>query len=276
VRRTIIGFVAGAVLVAALVALSRPAPTPATVTLARALRVPTVTADAFDPVTLGLPAPPKRVLHRLLVTGDSMSTPLNSELDGLLRSHGVQVSSDLHYGGGISKNFVFDWPDEAVEISRKVKPDATIVFIGVNEGFPLTGPHGRKILCCTTSWAAAYANRGRQMLAAYRRGGAARVYWITVPALRDVRRTATGRLINGAIAVAAQPWAGQVRLIDGGAIFTPNGYRDSMPVNGVDTVVREPDGMHLNVAGAHVLALAVDAALAGDFVLPDGATPPTG
>jgi hypothetical protein len=49
-----------------------------------------------------------------------------------------------------------------------------------------------------------------------------------------------------------------------------------MPVNGVDTVVREPDGMHLNVAGAHVLALAVDAALAGDFVLPDGATPPTG
>ena len=47
-------------------------------------------------------------------------------------------------------------------------------------------------------------------------------------------------------------------------------------VDGVDTVVREPDGMHLSDAGARVLALAVGADLAGDFVLPDGATSATG
>ncbi len=276
VRRAIIGFAAGATLVAALFALSRPATPPATVTLARAISVATVTADAFDPASIGLPAPRKQVLRNLLVTGDSMSTPLNSELYTLLHLHGVHVYSDLHYGGGISKDFVFDWPDEAASIARHLRPDATIVFIGANEGFPLRGANGRKVACCSASWAAAYANRGREMLAAYRRGGAARVYWITVPALRDARRTAIGRLINAAIAVAAQPWARQVRLIDGGAIFTPDGYRDAMPVDGVDTVVREPDGMHLNEAGAHVLALAVVAALTGDFVLPDGATSTTG
>jgi hypothetical protein len=276
VRTGIVGFVAGAALVAALLALSRPAPDPETVTLARAISVPTVTADAFDPASIGLPAPRKRVLHKLLVTGDSMSTPLNEELYMLLHLHGVHVDSDLHYGGGVSKDFVFDWPDEAAAIARQDKPDATIVFIGANEGFPLRGPNGRKVACCSTRWAAAYANRGRRMLAAYRRGGAARVYWITVPALRDAQRTAIGRVINGAIAVAAQPWARQVRLIDGGAIFTPDGYRDAMPVDGVETVVREPDGMHLNDAGARVLALAVSAALTGDFVLPDGATSATG
>jgi len=271
-RRTIIGFVAGATLAAALLGLSRPVSHAVTVTPVRAISVPTVTADAFDPAWVGLPAPRKRVLRNLLVTGDSMSVKLNTELYLRLHLHGVHVYSDAHYGGGISKDFVFDWPDEAVSITRKIKPDATIVFIGANEGFPLRGANGRKVACCSTRWAAAYANRARQMLAAYRRGGAARVYWITVPALRDAQRTAIGRFINAAIAVAAQPWARQVRLIDGGAIFTPDGYRDSMPVDGVDTVVREPDGMHLSDAGAHVLALAVGAGLAGDFVLPDGAT----
>src|SRR5204863_9529710 len=102
----------------------------------------------------------------------------------------------------------------------------------------------------------------------YRRGGAAGVYWITVPALRDAQRTAIGRLINAAIAVAAQPWAREVRLIDGGAIFTPDGYRDAMPVDGVNTVVREPDGMHLNEAGAHVLATVIAGQLTTDFTLP--------
>jgi hypothetical protein len=199
-----------------------------------------------------------------------MGQPLNSELYLALHEHGVHVYTDLHYGGGISKDFVFDWPSEAGVAARKYRPDATVVFIGANEGFPLRpAGGGHKVSCCGPSWAAAYANRARQMIASYRRDGTGRVYWVTVPALRDVRRTAIGRVINEAADVAAEPWRRQVRLIDGGAIFTPNGYRDSMPVDGVDTVVREPDGMHLNEAGARVLAKAIAAQLLADFTLPD-------
>src|SRR5437016_659569 len=40
-------------------------------------QIPPVTPDAFDPATIGAPAPPKRALHTLLVTGDSLSTPLD-------------------------------------------------------------------------------------------------------------------------------------------------------------------------------------------------------
>jgi hypothetical protein len=237
-------------------------------TLASAPIVPPVTADAFDPAQIGAPPPRRRVLRTVLVTGDSMSDPLNSELYRLMIGHGVKVLSDLHFGGGVSKQFVFDWPQEAATIARKRREDATVVFIGANEGFPLPGPHGHPVDCCGATWAAAYANRAREMIAAYRRGGAGRVYWITVPALRDPRRTVIGRVINAAAAVAAQPWLRQVRLLDGGAIFTPDGYRDAMPVDGVETVVREPDGMHLNLTGAHVLARAVAAELTADFTLP--------
>jgi hypothetical protein len=214
-------------------------------------------------------APPPR-LTNLLVTGDSMSVPLNAELYLALHVHGVHVFSDPQYGGGISKDFVFDWPKEAANEARAIKPDATVVFIGANEGFPFTRPRG-KVYCCGKRWAAIYAARARSMMASYRRGGRGRVFWITVPALRDKRRTRIGKVVNAAIATAAKAYPEQVTLIDGGAIFTPHGYRDSMPVNGVDTVVREPDGMHLNEAGAQVLAGAVVDTLAPDFTLPDAA-----
>jgi hypothetical protein len=236
---------------------------------ARGERFPPVTAAWFDPASIGAPAPRPRVLRNLLVTGDSMGNPLNAKLYLALHEHGVHVYSDLQYGGGISKEFVFNWPSEAVAAAREYHPDATVVFIGANEGFPLRGAGGRKLSCCGTQWAAAYANRARAMTATYRRGGAGRVYWIAVPALRDARRTAIGRVINQAVAIAIEPWRRQVRQLDAGAIFTPDGYRDSMPVDGVDTVVREPDGMHLNDAGALVLARAVSAQLLADFTLPD-------
>jgi hypothetical protein len=245
------------------------APETRTVTLARGERFPPVTASWFDPASIGAPAPRAHVLRNLLVTGDSMSQPLNTDLYLALHEHGVHVYSDLHYGGGISKDFVFDWPREATVATRQYRPDATVVFIGANEGFPLRGANGRMIGCCGPHWAAAYANRARSMTATYLRYGG-RVYWIAVPALRDVRRTAIGRVINEAVRVAFEPWRRQVRQLDAGAIFTPDGYRDSMPVNGVDTVVRKPDGMHLTDAGSQVLADAVTAQLLADFTLPGG------
>jgi len=267
-------------LVAALLALAfaagalvRGARTPEVRTgaaLARGEQFPPVTAAWFDPASIGAPGPRPRVLQNLLVTGDSMSQPLNTDLYLALHERGVHVYSDLHYGGGISKDFVFDWPREAAVAARQYRPDATVIFIGANEGFPLRGAGGRMVSCCGAQWAAAYANRARSMTATYRRGGAGRVYWIAVPALRDERRTAIGRVINEAVRVALEPWRRQVRQLDAGAIFTPNGYRDSMPVNGVDTVVRKPDGMHLNEAGSQVLADAVTAQLLADFTLPGG------
>src|SRR3712207_7774556 len=51
----------------------------------------------------------------------------------------------------------------------KRRPEATVVFIGANEGFPFEGPGGRSIECCSPEWAAAYATRARAMMDAYRR-----------------------------------------------------------------------------------------------------------
>ena len=47
-------------------------------------QIPQVAPEAFDPIKLGLPAPPKHRLRTLLVTGDSMSMPLDSDLARVL------------------------------------------------------------------------------------------------------------------------------------------------------------------------------------------------
>ncbi len=44
-----------------------------------------------------------------------------------------------------------------------------VVFIGAAEGFALPGPNGTEVECCGPDYAAAYANRVRQVMNTYAR-----------------------------------------------------------------------------------------------------------
>jgi hypothetical protein len=228
-------------------------------------RLPPVTAAAFDPEAIGARPAAKLRLRTLLVTGDSMSTPLDTHLGRLLADQGVRVIREPHLGTGISKSFVIDWGELSTRQVREDRPDAVVVFIGANEGYPMPGPDGREVECCGPDWAAIYANRVRKMANTYRRGGQARVYWVTLPTPRDADLQPIARVVNAAIEVAAQPWRAQVRVIDTVPTFTPNGYRDAMTIDGRETIVRNPDGKHLNDAGAELLAGIVLDAIERDF-----------
>jgi lysophospholipase L1-like esterase len=215
--------------------------------------IPPVTADAFDPVTLGSDPVPKRRLRTLLVTGDSLSTPLDAHLARKLAPEGVRVVRDPHLGTGISKTFVVDWGQLSASQVRRHRPDAVVMFVGANEGFPMPAADG-EAECCGPEWAAVYANRVRRVVHTYRRGGAANVYWVSLPSLRDRDRDRIARAVNAAIAVALEPWRADVRLIETAPTFTPDGYRDAMPVGGRERLVREADGVHLNDLGSEILA----------------------
>jgi hypothetical protein len=177
----------------------------------------------------------------------------------------VDVIRDPHLGTGISKTFLVDWGQLSTAQVHRNRPDATVVFVGANEGFPMSRPVGGEVPCCGPDWAALYANRVRRMVNTYRQHGAARVYWITLPLPRDPDRQRVSRVVNAAIAVAVEPWRAQVRLLDSVATFTPHGYRDAMPVNGRPTIVRQADGIHLNQVGARLLAGMVLHRLGQDF-----------
>jgi hypothetical protein len=229
-------------------------------------QVPQVTPDAFAPGTIGAPPAPKHALHTLLVTGDSLSTPLDLEIARRLAGRGVHVLRDPHLGTGISKTDLVDWGRLSVTQVSADHPDAVVVFIGANEGWPMPGPTGGQVQCCSPDWAAIYANRTRQLMNTYRQNGAAHVYWLTVPTPQEAARVQIERVVNAAIDVAAQPWRDQVSVIDTVPIFTPGErYRAAMTIAGQQTIVRESDGIHLNLAGSGLLAGIVIGDLATDF-----------
>ena len=229
--------------------------------------VPPVPPSSFDPGELGMEPPPLGELDTLLVTGDSLSMPLDLELARRLADTGdVEVERDPHVGTGISKTGLVDWGRLSTEQTAEHEADAVVVFIGANEGFELPAPGGGQVECCGPEWAAEYAYRVRRMMNTYRRGGRARVYWLTLPAPRAEDRQEVARAVNAAIEVAAQPYGAHVRVVDMEALFTPGGrYRDAMTVDGRRQIVREPDGIHLNARGSGLAAAAVLAAVRRDF-----------
>jgi hypothetical protein len=231
--------------------------------------VPPVTPDAFTPAQIGV-APPRRTrLRSLLVTGDSMSMPLDQDLAQALTAQGIKVIQDPHVGTGISNTVLVDWGALAASQVRRDHPQAVVVFIGANDGYSMPGPGGRLVDCCGPEWAAIYATRVRLMMNTYRQEGAARVYWLTLPTPRESSRAQAARVVNAAIFVAAEPWLDEVRVLDTVPIFTSGDvYRDSITINGQPTIVRQSDGIHLNDAGSALATRYVLAAVRQDFLTP--------
>jgi hypothetical protein len=188
---------------------------------------------------------------RLLATGDSEIQGIDDMLAaGLPR---LRVTGEAHISTGISKPRMFDWVARAAAQARSLHPDITVVYLGANDGFALPTPSGRLAQCCGSDWIRAFAGRTRAMMAAYVRGGAGRVYWLTLPAPRDGQAAGVFRAINQAYAMAAASFPIEVRLVDIRAVFTPGGrYRDAMTYQGRYVTVREPDGYHLSIAGDQI------------------------
>lgn len=226
-----------------------------------------VSPAAFDSGALGLKAGAKPKLRSLLVTGDSMSQPMDAELARAFAPIGVKTTRDPKFGTAISKTNLLDWGRYSKLQARRDAADATVILLGAAEGFPMKTPTGT-VSCCGVRWAAEYATRVRAMMETYGRGGRARVYWLLIPQSSDDGRNAMLRVVNTSIRVAAGAYGQQVRVVDLPSILTPGGrYRSAMDVDGRKQIVRDPDGTHLNEVGGRLAADLVRGALGRDFDL---------
>jgi hypothetical protein len=212
-------------------------------------------------------APPARA-QRVLATGDSMMTVTYKELAYELERYGADVRSEHFPGSGISKPDVFDWPTMAADLTRKVTPDVTIVFLGAGDVYPLRR-HGQTYQHGTAGWKAAYQARVGSMLRTFGRGGAGRVYWLTLPTPRHRELARAFRTNDRSVARAVRRYGPGAEVVDiTPAVTVRRRYRRKLVVDGTRQAVRQLDGVHLAPAGARLASRVVRAALQADGILP--------
>jgi hypothetical protein len=208
-------------------------------------------ADTRAAVAVGVRSlKPRAALPTVLATGDSTMEGVSSFLaDDLL--HTAEVVSDARPGFSITDGD--GWKAVARSQVARLKPATTVVSIGANEGFPMLAADGAVHGCCDASWIEELAGRLHTSMVTYRRQGRAREFWLTLVAPRDTRRVPVFDAVNTAILQAAAATPG-VRVLRMDQLFSPNGYQDAIRDQGHDVRVREPDGIHLNVAGTRIAA----------------------
>lgn len=145
------------------------------------------------------------------------------------------------------------WEPVATAQVARLRPSATVVSIGANKGYPLRAPDGTQVACCDEAWVVAFARRLRSISLTYRRQGRGRVVWLTIPAPRDLRRVPIIAAANVAIVRAAGALQ-RVSVVRIDELLSPGGHRDVVRYRERDVRVREPDGIHLNVAGTRIAA----------------------
>ena len=192
----------------------------------------------------------------VLVTGDSIM----QGIDGFLADElgdGATVVSDIRPGTGIAKP-LGPWATLARTQTSRRQQAATVVSLGVVDRFPLHPPGGGELAYCGPGWVAEYTRRVRVMMRTYGREGRARVLWLTLPLPKGPRDLADA--VNLSVLQAAKG-LDQVEVLRMHEVFTPTGFRETMPYRGRETDVREEDGIHLNITGQVIAARIVAAAL---------------
>jgi hypothetical protein len=214
------------------------------------------------PLLASPPAQAKR--YTVLATGDSMIQILDGFLKQRLeRSHRVRVLSDARISTGLSKPLLLDWPRLAQRQVKRLRPRATVIFIGANDGFPMRG-HA----CCGSGWIAEYARRAQKMMRTYLFGRRGRVYWLLLPQARGGFFRRIFPAVNTALGKAAGPLGKRVRLVRLNRVFTPGGrFRQFIDWHGHRVDARQKDGVHLSVGGASIAATYVIRRMRGDHVL---------
>ena len=59
------------------------------------------------------------------------------------------TTRDVHLGTGISKTDLVDWGLLSNKQVKDKQPDAVIMFMGANEGFPFPAAGGARVECCS-------------------------------------------------------------------------------------------------------------------------------
>lgn len=192
----------------------------------------------------------------LLVMGDSLPGFLGPEILTMAHAQGpVFGTTQAIDGTGLTRPDTYDWDYYGPRFVRQTGADAVIVLMGGNDFQNMTLPHAF-FLAGTKGWTREYQRRAQIVMHDLIAAGARRVYWLSMPPSGDGGAVYAHdyHQIDVALRAAAKQVPG-IRYVDINPAVTYRGrYVDYKKLGGQLTLIREVDGIHLNVAGSQLAA----------------------
>ena len=166
----------------------------------------------------------------------------------------VKASHDFKYSSGLARPDFFDWPAHLEDTIPSTDPDCVLIMIGANDGQNMT-VDGKPVQFGSDQWKAEYAQRVARTMDILSADGR-RVYWVGLPIARSETYAKKVKVRNKIYRAEADR-RDNVLYVDTWSLFadadgTYTAYlRDR---NGDKKLMRNEDGIHLSVSGAHHLA----------------------
>jgi lysophospholipase L1-like esterase len=227
--------------------------------------VPTTTTTTLrkgvPTTTTTFPQPTARHPVRVLLVGDSIGEDLDAPLlNDLVATGRVVVNTDGMISTGLTRLDYFNWILELEDDVYKYHPDVVIGMMGANDSQSFVDP---PILFGTPAWRAKYLRNVGQFFS-IGKSGSRQMLWVSIPIIANTGLSREWQLTRNLQHEAAV--AHRVYYVDSDLTLDPGGtYHQFLKVGGQITQVRISDGIHLEPAGAALLAAAVMADLQRDL-----------
>lgn len=211
---------------------------------------------ALAALATSLPRAARAGGKRVLLIGDSMiATALGQRIEHGLERHGFSVHRRGKSSSGLARPDFFDWHAEATKLVDKHQPDGVVLMMGGNDTQGLRTDTGW-IKWGAAGWNDAYAERVERLLDIVTPAGQP-VCWVGLPIVRSPGYRKKVSAVNALVEKAVAARDGATFVSTWQTLTVGGDYTATMKVGGKDEAVRGSDGIHLTVAGARVLELAI-------------------
>lgn len=201
----------------------------------------------------------------VIIHGDSMTEAFGKYLRADLAATGqVNATHDFRFSSGLARPDFFDWPAHLREVMAGQDPDIVVMMFGANDGQNVK-PAGTVLTFGTPEWSAWYAGRVGEAMDIVAQQGR-RVYWVSLPNARDADYAIRMKALNDVFAAEAAKRP-TITYVDTWALFAgPDGsYQAYQPDSqGTVRLMRQDDGIHLSIFGAHKLSDHLEGLIARD------------
>lgn len=212
----------------------------------------------------GRSSPPENRIYsparrlRLYLTGDSLITdPGKALLERIQAEPAFEAVApvDTHPATGLARPEAFNWFEYLPEEVRRLHPGLVVISFGGNDGQALSGTGGGQQFG-TPAWVREYARRVGGVMDDLA-GAEVKVMWVGLPIPRDPDLARRYRLLNSVYRGEARRRSGTVYYLDLYRRFEDRSghYADYLrDASGRLVLVRKPDGIHYDFAGAQIVA----------------------